>query len=258
MRGVATFSDSAIDKLGSGYTLAATASLYMGASSQPFDVTLGPVSGVASTLVITPNSVVADGLTPATVTVTVVDAGGNPLVGQTVNLNVSGSASFLLDTTGTTDMNGQVVTTLTSTVAEPKIVTALIGTTMLTGSVTFTAGAPVLGDSTLTAQPNANVPADGLTPSMVTLTLADAYGNPIPSWPVTFGATGAGSVITPAAPATDATGTLNATLVSTSAQTVIVSATAGTLMITDERRLRARVSRWHSVNDCREARRRSC
>ena len=122
--GVATFADLVIDKVGMGYTLAATATGYAGATSTPFDITVGLPSGSISTIVAMPLSVTADGRTATSLTVTAMDIEGNVVPMQSVALTVSGTGWTLGSPTGVTSTGGVFVTTLTSTVAEQKTVTA--------------------------------------------------------------------------------------------------------------------------------------
>jgi uncharacterized repeat protein (TIGR01451 family) len=75
--GVATFGDLVIDRIGGGYTLAATAGGLSGATSDPFDVTPRPASGLTSTITADPTSVPADGASTSTITVIVNDDSGS-------------------------------------------------------------------------------------------------------------------------------------------------------------------------------------
>jgi hypothetical protein len=60
VNGVATFSDLSIDKAGTSYTLDATAGA-MTASSNPFEIRVGPASGATTQITAAPTSIPADG-----------------------------------------------------------------------------------------------------------------------------------------------------------------------------------------------------
>jgi hypothetical protein len=77
--------------------------------------------------------------------------------------------------------------------------------------------------STFVAMPSA-APADGVTPSTLTLTLRDALGNPIAGKEVSMNVSGSSNAWEAAANATDATGVLVAQLRSTVAEPKIVTA----------------------------------
>ncbi|HMA38930.1 MAG TPA: hypothetical protein VKP10_02570 [Gemmatimonadales bacterium] len=84
--GVATFADLTIDKLGTGYTLRATATGLTAATSQTFNIVAGTATQLAFTT--QPTSTVA-GATMATVRVTARDAQGNTATGYTGNVTVA-------------------------------------------------------------------------------------------------------------------------------------------------------------------------
>ncbi len=133
-----TFDALVINRPQVGYALRAEMSNGAAAESVLFDVTLGDLSSGTSTFLATPaNSVVADGVATSTLTLTAKDTGGNVLAGQAVALTVSGSGNTLGATSGTTDSSGVFTTTLSSTVAEAKTVTATVGGASLLTSVNF-------------------------------------------------------------------------------------------------------------------------
>jgi adhesin/invasin len=92
--GVATFSDLSINRVGTGYTLVASASGLTDATSASFDVSVGPASGVLTTIAADPTSLPADGATGSAITVEVFDAQGNPRTagGDTVELSTTAGA----------------------------------------------------------------------------------------------------------------------------------------------------------------------
>ena len=103
-------------------------------------VTPGPVSAAQSTIGAAPTTITA-GTGSSTITVTVVDAHGNPISGASVALAATGSGNSL-SAPGLTNASGVYQGTLSSTVPEDKVVsaTATVGaeTTPLTATVTVT------------------------------------------------------------------------------------------------------------------------
>jgi hypothetical protein len=140
--GVATFSNLWINKVGTGYTLAATATA--GLSSLPsaaFNITPGTVSANLSTVSASPSSVPSNGQAASSVTVTLVDAYGNVVSGKPVTLSQpTKNHSVIAPATATTDGNGQVVFTVTDSHTEtvPYTATGNGVTLQQTASVTFT------------------------------------------------------------------------------------------------------------------------
>ncbi|HEX8245887.1 MAG TPA: invasin domain 3-containing protein, partial [Longimicrobium sp.] len=84
VNGVATFSNLSIDKVGSGYTLAATSGSLTGATSTAFDVTPGAAASLAFTTQPS-NTAAGAAITPA-VQVTIRDAFGNTVTGASDNV----------------------------------------------------------------------------------------------------------------------------------------------------------------------------
>ncbi len=135
--GIATFPLASIDKAGSGYVLRAHMAGLDDAYSTPFDVLPGDPDMAESTLSASPAAVDADGIETTTLTVSVANEYGYPVPGAAVTLAVSGSNNTLMPASGTTDADGVVTATLSSTTAEVKTVTATIGTVTVTTSVHF-------------------------------------------------------------------------------------------------------------------------
>jgi adhesin/invasin len=186
-----------------------------------------PVSA-QTTLSASPTSLTADNTATTTLTVTVKDANGNPVPGQSVTLASSGSANTLTPTSGNTDAAGRLTATLRSSVAETKTVTATAGAIVKTTNVTFAAGAPSAATSTFTASPT-SLTANGTSTSTVTVTVLDAQGNPVASQAVSLASSGTANTFTPASGSTNAAGVFTATLASTRAEAKTVTATAGSL-----------------------------
>jgi adhesin/invasin len=169
----------------------------------------GPAAS-ASTIELQPaGPVVADG-SRCSITVTVRDAKGNRLAGQTVQVLASGSKNDLEQVVKTTIGDGRVFATLASTKAEDKEVTAIVGTGA--NAVTLSAHpiATFIGDaanlsgasSKVTATPEALV-ADGASMSILRVVVRDVHGNGVPDLSVELGATGSQNVLgQPAGPTT--------------------------------------------------------
>ena len=139
--GVATFSDLAIDRAGTGYTLRATSGSLAAATSTPFDITGGSVSASLSTVSAAPTTIAA-GSGVATITVTVKDAAGNPVSGATVVLAATGSGNTLTQPTGPTGTSGEATGTLSSSVGETKTVSATANGMAITQTATVTVTPP--------------------------------------------------------------------------------------------------------------------
>jgi autotransporter passenger strand-loop-strand repeat protein len=97
-----------------------------------------------STIVASPASVTANGISDTTLTVTVEDADGNAVANTAVTLSASGSGNTFTPITGTTNANGVFTATLASTVAQTETITATEGSVQETTSVTFVANFPVV------------------------------------------------------------------------------------------------------------------
>jgi hypothetical protein len=231
VNGIATFSNLAINNVGTGYTLTAAAGALSGATSSAFNVTGVPPSPSLSTVLAAPSSITAGGA-GATITVTARDAGGNPISGATVTLAATGTGNTLTQPLGPTNGSGVATGTLASTVAEPKTVSATIdgvGITQ-TAAVTVTAGVPSAATSTVAASPTSITVGTGT--STVTVTVRDANNNPVGGATVALSATGTGNTFTPQSGPANASGVFTATLQSSVAESKTVSATAGGTPIT--------------------------
>ena len=124
---------------------------------------------------------------------------------------------------------GTFTTTLKSTYAQLKALTATLGAVTLNANATFTASGASVGHVEPGGEPEQrggqrqrDGGADGAG-------VADAQGNPVPGVAVSLAATGSNNTLTPASGTTNASGVFNATLASTSAQAKTVTASfAGT------------------------------
>jgi hypothetical protein len=170
-------------------------------------------SGSSSVMTIQPSTVAADGVTPASIAVTIKDQFGNPLAGKTVTVagTVTGTSnpsttvkvvpSGLGGSQTTTNASGEISFDARDTTAESVTFTAKDTTDNVivtqTVSATFTPGLPQVSQSTVQASPTA-VPANGATASTITVTLQDHNANPVPGTTITLTALNGSSVIMPA------------------------------------------------------------
>ncbi|MBF0524161.1 MAG: Ig-like domain-containing protein [Deltaproteobacteria bacterium] len=157
-----------------------------------------PVAFTGATLVVGAAPVTVNTANLSTITATLKDAAGKPVVGQ--QLLLSSTAGTLSKAVGTTDTNGQVMATLGSNVAATITVTVQVSGpagagNIATTSVTFTNAAFTID---YTPKPSPLVVS---TPVNVTLTatVTDAVGNPIAGRGITFSTTlGSLSAVNPA------------------------------------------------------------
>jgi hypothetical protein len=147
----------------------------------------GPSGTPTATVALSPTSIMAGG--SSTVTVTVKDAGGNPLQGAAVVLAVaSGGSATITQPVGMTDANGIATGAVTATVVGSRTIAATInGTVTVTQqpTLTVTAGSPYAitqsgGFVTTGARFGQNVP------SLPIVFVSDGYGNGVPGVAVTF------------------------------------------------------------------------
>ena len=123
VNGLGTFSDLIIDKSGIGYTLAASSTGLSGGTSSAFNINAAVPSPTLSTVAASPTSI-DTGTGLSTITVTAKGANDQPVSGATVVLAATGSGNTLTQPATTTNTSGVATGTLSSTVAETKIVSA--------------------------------------------------------------------------------------------------------------------------------------
>jgi hypothetical protein len=137
-------------------------------------------------LAFSPTSIVANGTSQATGTVTVTDATSAPVPGDSVSLSMTGGAPVNLSpsatTPCTTDAAGQCAVTITSSTAlGSDMITATDTTASLASSpqpLTLTAGPP----ATITVALNrSSIVANGSSTTTATATVTDAQGHPLPN-----------------------------------------------------------------------------
>ena len=137
-------------------TNVASATAWTQCAGLTVSATPGVVSAPDSTLTASPDTVPADGTTPAPLTLTARDVNGNPVAGQAVTMSWAGVSSDVASvdpnttwitlmslsaaistTTGTTDANGQFTTSITGSRPGVAIVTAAVGGKTVYTAVTF-------------------------------------------------------------------------------------------------------------------------
>ncbi|HYR99468.1 MAG TPA: Ig-like domain-containing protein, partial [Gemmatimonadales bacterium] len=138
--------------------------------------TPGPPSSSRSSVSASPSPITAsNGASVSTITVTVRDAFDNLVSGATVNLTASGAGNTLTPS-GTTDKNGEMQGTLSSTAAETKTITAMVGTTTINQTASVTVDPAAASQLIFTTQPSPVVLGSSITPAVV-VTARDPFGN---------------------------------------------------------------------------------
>jgi hypothetical protein len=151
------------------------------AGSVNIDVDASAVSVMIGSLSITASSmeIVADGTSNTAIRARLIDIDGNPVSGRTVAFTTSyGTLSSASAATGPTGIAEVVLTSDTRTGVA--VVMASIAADAFSDQVEvqFVPGPPVNANSSITVQPS-SIPADGTSTAEVTVTLADANGNPV-------------------------------------------------------------------------------
>lgn len=177
--GTASFGDLAVDLAGD-YTLTASASGLSAAVSQSFSITAGSASGTDSEITAAPDEVLANGVSTATITVQAQDAFGNPASESGLSVTLSTTLGTLADTSGTTDANGQFITTLASSATGTATVSGTLGGDAIsnTASVSFVDPVTDAGSSSIAAADN-ELEADGVSSTTITVQVRDADGEPL-------------------------------------------------------------------------------
>lgn len=183
VNGVATFADLSLDKVGTGYTLAASSSGLTGATSATFNVP----AGSATQLVFTqqPSSVVAGASISPAVTVTAKDAQNNTVTSYAtpVSLTLGNNPG------GATLSGGAAVTPVNGVATFPAVSLNRTGTgyTLVANSGTLnqistafnvSAGSP--SQLVFTQQPSNSVAGSSIAPA-VQVSVRDALGNTVTS-----------------------------------------------------------------------------
>ena len=215
--GVATFATLSLDKVGSGYTLSATAVGLTGATSAAFDVTAGSATHLIFS--VQPSSITAGGTITPSVQVTALDTAGNTATGYigNVSLSITGGTG----TPGASLSGVRTIAAVAGTATFSGLSIDLAGTAYTltaTGSGTtgtisqsFNVAAAAADSLVFTAQPTATTAGMAINPA-VQISARDSLGNVVSGF--------TGTVTVAIAPGT---GTQGAHLLGTKA----VAATAG-------------------------------
>lgn len=230
-RGVATFDDLVIDVANANYTLLATSPGLTAATSTTFTITPGPAASLR--FAVQPNTTTAGtAMTPA-VAVQLQDKYGNATP-QPANIALALSTAPTGATLGGT-LNAATAANGLATFSN--VILQRAGSYTLSASAAGLVGSTSAAFQVIAANPNAALstllasggatPADGVTANILTLSLVDAYGNPVPGDQAVWSVTGSLNTLTPSNLATNANGLTSATLISTQGETKLVTATAG-------------------------------
>jgi adhesin/invasin len=135
--------------------------------------------------------VLADGAATSTITITLKDTSNNPVSGQTPTFSATdtGTKNAYGDCSAT-DASGIATCTLSSFVAETKVLSIDTPVIKAGASVVFTAGTAVAENSTITG--TTLVVADDIATSTITVTLKDLNNNVVSGLTPTFSATDTG------------------------------------------------------------------
>jgi len=191
VNGVATFADLSIDKIGSGYTLVASATGLTAVTSNPFDITLGPP---AKLLFLTQpsNAVAGQSITPA-VQVQILDTGGNQdtVATSTVTLAIGANpGSGTVGGTLTVNAISGVATFSGLSIDKPGTgYTLTAKSTGLTGATSASFNITPLAKLAFGVQPSHTVIGNKI--AAVTVKVLDSFGNLVttPNYAVTLALT---------------------------------------------------------------------
>ena len=195
----------------------------------------GTASSTLSTVNQSPSSVLANGSSTSTITVTLLDANSVPVPNKTVVLSQGVGDSTISAPSGVSNSSGVVTFTVSDSMTQTVTYSAVDFTDGVaitdTAVVTFTPGTVNAANSTVNPTLG-SVADDGVTTTTVTVTLLDVNNNPVPSKTVTLGQGAGQSTISPASGVSNASGVVTFTVKDTHAQTVTYTATDSTDGIT--------------------------
>lgn len=169
------------------------------------------------------SSIVADGVSTSVITISLRDSKNVPIVNVVPSFSATDSGSDnIYGSCSSTDSNGISVCSLASTKAEAKTLSITSPVIKSGGAVTFVAGPVSSSKSTITG--TGAVLADGSETSDITITLLDAFENPVAGQVPTFEATDwENTNIYGACSATDSNGESRCTLASSEGETKVLS-----------------------------------
>src|SRR5882724_101835 len=226
-------------KIGANYITAKIGGVEINKSPGALYFDFGPpdLTNPLTRLIIDIGTTTADGVSADQVHAHIADKTGNPVAGVTVNFTVpggsaSGSATTTVVGTGVTDINGDIVLTITDPVAGTVDIGADVGGTAINNSpvtVNFVAGPPDLTNPlTILVVDIGSTTADGVSIDQVHAHMVDKNGNATPGVTVVFtvasGTAGATAVIIGTG-ITNASGDAVLTITNLKTGTVDISAT---------------------------------
>jgi len=205
--------------------------LLSGTAVGPVDASLSIVNALVQpgTVSFLPNgaySVPADGTSEGGVLVNLVDGNGHTVSGKTVTLKANSANAVISPATGISSVNGGAVAfSITDLTAETLTLTATDTTDgIVFPPITLVFGVPPAASAGISVSP-ATLPADGMTPATIIVTLKDALNRPSPGKAVTISDAGAHAVITGPTPGlTDANGQIQFSATDQVNETVTFSA----------------------------------
>jgi adhesin/invasin len=169
------------------------------------------------------SSITANGVATSTITITLLDDTNLPVAGSVptfIATDTGGTNSY--GSCSMSNTSGVSTCSLTSTKAESKTLEITFPISVTGSSVTFVSGPAHTASSSISA--TSPVAADGSSTSDITITLLDAFNNPVSGESVTV--TSSGSNNTLSCGTSDASGIALCTLSSTSSETKTIDVTA--------------------------------
>jgi adhesin/invasin len=198
----------------------------------PGGAAAAPAPALADTVsvMLSPTSITADGISQTTATATVTLL-GIPVDGETVGFTSSDPGELVTVNAPTGGGTGQYTATITSsTAANPSItITATDSTSAISGTATLaqTAGPPALVSVGLSPT---SITANGSSQTTATATVTDTNGNPIDGETVSFSSSDSGETVGSTTATGGGTGQYTAKITSSkTAGPVTITATDGTL-----------------------------
>ena len=177
---------------------------------------------------------------PIAPAVLVRDADDNPLSGIPVTFTVTAGDGTLTEDTPVTGADGIAAVgawKLGPSAGENTLEADVVGQDLSGGPVVFSAtgeaGGVSADESSVTAAPAAISASSGSSSSAITVTVRDAFGNPLPGVEVVLAATGTGNTLVQPTSPTNASGVATGRLSSTVVGSRTVSATAGGVAIAE-------------------------
>ena len=208
--GQATFTITSV-QAGSGTLTAVGGGVTLATNpTYTFNPVVSPVDPGTSTVVVSPPSVPANGTSAILVTVTVRNNASTPLNGIPVSISTNPAVQITV-LSGTTNGSGIAQFELRSTVAHPSVTITVVadGVTLNQQPVVAFSALPVDPNTTTLSASPMSVPADGVTPITITVTVRDVNNNPIQGKTVSISSSrGATDSIQNAAPGSNVTNAL--------------------------------------------------